>query len=191
MPAGSRGLGRYRYWLFALTLIPLTFSLLGEGESLRSRIEKTIASQPAIVEGLRQDKSKVDAAEHFFSLLPEDKIAGAHLARSSSIHWMYAILAAAAFLGLLTVLFEPGKARLYQAPLIGLCTATFGLLFLISLQWIAAVTQGWIIYGRSIIVLLFYVVKFIGFSYRAAMDPENGFLLSFLGFTFGVGSARS
>ncbi|MFL5241331.1 MAG: PrsW family glutamic-type intramembrane protease [Gemmataceae bacterium] len=41
--------------------------------------------------------------------------------------------------------------------------------------------------GRSIIVLIFYIVKFIGFSYRAALDPDNGFLLSFLGFTLGVG----
>ena len=35
--------------------------------------------------------------------------------------------------------------------------------------------------------LLFYVVKFIGFSYRCAEDPSNGFLLSFIGFTMGVG----
>jgi RsiW-degrading membrane proteinase PrsW (M82 family) len=30
-------------------------------------------------------------------------------------------------------------------------------------------------------------LKFIGYSYRAALDPENGFALSMLGFTFGVG----
>jgi RsiW-degrading membrane proteinase PrsW (M82 family) len=42
-------------------------------------------------------------------------------------------------------------------------------------------------HGRSIVVILFYIVKLIGYSYRAALDPENGFFLSFLGFTFGVG----
>jgi RsiW-degrading membrane proteinase PrsW (M82 family) len=36
-------------------------------------------------------------------------------------------------------------------------------------------------------VLLFYIVKFIGFSYHAATDKNTGFWLSFLGFTFGVG----
>lgn len=36
-------------------------------------------------------------------------------------------------------------------------------------------------------MVIFYLVKLIGFSYRAAMDPENGFILSFLGFTAGVG----
>jgi RsiW-degrading membrane proteinase PrsW (M82 family) len=30
-------------------------------------------------------------------------------------------------------------------------------------------------------------VKFIGFSYRAALNPENGFWASFFGFTCGVG----
>jgi RsiW-degrading membrane proteinase PrsW (M82 family) len=36
-------------------------------------------------------------------------------------------------------------------------------------------------------MLIFAVLRFIAFSYAAAEDPENGFLLSFLGFTFGVG----
>jgi RsiW-degrading membrane proteinase PrsW (M82 family) len=36
-------------------------------------------------------------------------------------------------------------------------------------------------------VIFFYIVKFIGFSYRAALDPENGFILSMIGYTFGVG----
>ena len=30
-------------------------------------------------------------------------------------------------------------------------------------------------------------MKLIGFSYRCALDPNNGFLASFFGFTFGVG----
>lgn len=38
------------------------------------------------------------------------------------------------------------------------------------------------IYGRSILVILFYVVKFIGFSYHAALDPEMGFWVSFFGY---------
>jgi len=41
--------------------------------------------------------------------------------------------------------------------------------------------------GHGIATLIFYVIKLIGFSYHAADDPENGFLLSFLGFTIGVG----
>ena len=62
-----------------------------------------------------------------------------------------------------------------------------GIVSLIAFQWIAEATQGVWITGRSIIVLLFYIVKFIGFSYRAATDESYGFLASFFGFTFGVG----
>ncbi len=34
---------------------------------------------------------------------------------------------------------------------------------------------------------MFYIVKFIGFSYRCAVDPEMGFGMSFMGFVCGVG----
>jgi RsiW-degrading membrane proteinase PrsW (M82 family) len=70
---------------------------------------------------------------------------------------------------------------------VGLATATFGIVFLLGVQWIAALTDGHYLVGRSVIVLFFYIFKFIAFSYSAASDPSNGFLLSFFGFTFGVG----
>src|SRR5262249_17879067 len=38
-----------------------------------------------------------------------------------------------------------------------------------------------------IVVLIFWIFKFIAFSYNAAADPSNGFFLSFLGYTLGVG----
>jgi RsiW-degrading membrane proteinase PrsW (M82 family) len=70
---------------------------------------------------------------------------------------------------------------------IGLFTATVGILFLFIVQHIAAWTEGRWLIGRSIVVLIFYIAKFIGFSYRSALDPDTNFILSFLGFTFGVG----
>jgi RsiW-degrading membrane proteinase PrsW (M82 family) len=103
------------------------------------------------------------------------------------MHWLYALAAAAIFLAAMLLLFEHGSATLAQVLTIGICTATFGILFLLCVQWIAEVTQGYIVYGRSILVLLFYVVKFIGFSYRAALDPDMGFWASFFGYIFGVG----
>ena len=39
----------------------------------------------------------------------------------------------------------------------------------------------------NIVGLVFYIFWLIGFSYRAANDPSSNFLLSFLGFTLGVG----
>src|SRR5205823_12009793 len=32
-----------------------------------------------------------------------------------------------------------------------------------------------------------WIAKLIGLSYRAALDPDNGFWVSFIGFTLGVG----
>ena len=34
---------------------------------------------------------------------------------------------------------------------------------------------------------MLFLARPFGFSYRAAANPENGFVLSLLGFTFGVG----
>jgi len=59
--------------------------------------------------------------------------------------------------------------------------------FALAFQWMAAITQGVWVTGHGIIVVLFYIVKFIGYSYSAASDPDSNFLLSFLGFTCGVG----
>ena len=62
-----------------------------------------------------------------------------------------------------------------------------GVLLLIGFQYAAEWTQGQIMIGFGIRTLIFYIVKFIGFSYNCANDPRNGFLLSFFGYTLGVG----
>src|SRR4029079_18410008 len=68
-----------------------------------------------------------------------------------------------------------------------LATGTIGIALLLLLQLIATSTRGVMPRGRGWGVLIFLVIKFIGFSYYCALDPDNGFLLSFLGFTCGVG----
>ena len=85
------------------------------------------------------------------------------------------------------LLFEPGRATVSQWLIVLAVTSTVGIISLLAFQWIAEATDGVWLTGRSVIVLLFYIVKFIGFSYHAANDESNGFLLSFFGFTFGVG----
>ncbi len=176
------------YLCFALVLVPLAFSLLSSGDDVKQRLERTLKSlksQPDVVQKLEADGD--DSPARFFELLPERRIEGAHLARGSWMHWLYALAAAVIFLAAMLLLFEHGSATLTQVLTIGVCTATFGILFLLCVQWIAEVTQGYIVYGRSILVLLFYIVKFIGFSYRAALDPDMGFWVSFFGYIFGVG----
>jgi RsiW-degrading membrane proteinase PrsW (M82 family) len=71
--------------------------------------------------------------------------------------------------------------------IVGTFTATIGILFLLAVQWVAEWTQGRIMYGRSVLVIFFYIAKFIGYSYHAALDPRTNFFISCMGFTFGVG----
>ena len=190
-PAESRSLlqaFRYRgllYSVFAITLVPLAVSLLGAQDRIEERLNRTLASQPDL-------KARIETDEEFspddlLDLLPGGKIEGAYLARDSQMHWLYAAISAVFFGVMLGALFPRGKATLMQLGAVAAFTGTFGILFLLCVQWLAEITQGWFLYGRSIIVLVFYIVKFIGFSYRAALDPDTGFLLSFFGFTFGVG----
>ncbi|HWB07701.1 MAG TPA: PrsW family glutamic-type intramembrane protease [Pirellulales bacterium] len=170
-------------YLFVLTLVPLVFSLLASGNDLPERLGRTIEAHPELLAKLDGGLSR----EELLGALPDGRIEGAHLAYGSWLHWLYALVSAALFCGLIVALFERGEARLVKLLAVGALTATVGIFLLLAFQWVAAWTQGFWIRGRSVVVILFYIVKFIGFSYRAALDPENGFLLSFLGFTLGVG----
>jgi len=102
------------------------------------------------------------------------------------MHWLFGLGAAALFFTFI-VLLGHGTANQLQLLSAGLFTATIGIMFLLAVQWLASWSQGVWFHGRSILVILFYIVKLIGFSYQAAADPENGFLLSFVGYTLGVG----
>jgi RsiW-degrading membrane proteinase PrsW (M82 family) len=119
--------------------------------------------------------------------LPDHRIEGAHLSRDSWRHWLYAGIAASLFFGLLTLAFPASRASPQQVLRIGVFTGTIGILLLICFQVAAAATEGVWLRGFSIVTVLFYIVKFIGYSYAAALDPKSGFLLSCIGFTFGVG----
>lgn len=168
-------------YLFALTLVPLVFSLLPHTDDIGQRLARTLEAHPDAITKIDGDR------DAFLAALPERRIDGAHLSSESWAHWLYALLAAAFFCGLIHWLFERGEAQITYLLAIGLLTATVGIFMLIAFQWVAGITQGFWVRGRGIIVILFYIVKFIGFSYQAALDPENGFMLSFLGFTCGVG----
>ena len=175
---------RWVYLLFALALIPLVASLLGDDDAIEQRLAKTLESQPDLAARVENDEIDI---EQLFSALPDHRITGAHLPRDTWLHWLYGVLASVAFMGMLVGLFERGNARVAHLLGVGLATATGGIFFLLAVQWIAAYSAALPFYGRGIIALLLLIVKFIGFSYSAALNPEYGFLLSFVGFTCGVG----
>jgi len=186
----TTGRREYLYWVLLAALAPLAISIVWPGRPRNERIEKTIEQVPELAV---KDPANNGAAQirmtkdELFAKLPDHRIIGAHLAYDSWMHWGYAGLSATLFLALLTVTFPNEAAGPRRLIWTGIITGTIGIFLLLGFQWLADFTQGFNIRGRSIIVVLFYIVKFIGYSYRAALDPENGFPLSFMGFTCGVG----
>ncbi|MFO0969960.1 MAG: PrsW family glutamic-type intramembrane protease [Gemmataceae bacterium] len=134
-----------------------------------------------------RDDIRLPSIDDLLALLPDNRIEGAYLPRKTAVHWLYALLAAGLFLAFTFVLFPDGGEALHLL-LLAVFTATIGILLLLLAQVLANWTQGRILVGRNIIVmLLFWLAWAIGFSYRAALDPTIGFVPSFFGYTFGVG----
>ncbi len=185
---------RHLHWLLVLSLIPLAVSLAQpkEEKDFIQRLNETIDAAPPDVQRnadqvlLRLGEGK-GSLEDIFLALPEHRLRGALLPRDSWAHWLFTLGAVLLFLVFLLALSTDGSASAREILPIGLFTATIGILFLVIVQWLAMWSQGMIIIPRSIVGILFYIVKFIGYSYRAALDPDNGFVLSFMGFTLGVG----
>ncbi|QEH34938.1 hypothetical protein OJF2_34830 [Aquisphaera giovannonii] len=191
-PAEGRSSAReFLYLALILALVPLGISVLRpEAKDFEARLETAVEHADA------ETKARLGALEaregvglgDLLEAFPGGKLdASAHLPHSTIVHWIYGAVAAAGFLGLALLLF-PGERKVpHHLLLAGLFTATVGIVLLLGFQYAAAATQGVWIRGRGIIVLLFYVVKFIGWSYASASDPGANFWLSFLGYTCGVG----
>ena len=184
-PAPVAGARRWLPLLFTLTLIPLVLSVFTADDNIEERIEKTFANNPEVVE--RAQKKGFESMDELMLALPEHRFEGAFLPKDTWAHWIFAAIAAVCLWGAILFLYPIGNASSAQLWKIGLFTGTIGILLLLGIQYIAVFTQGFVIVGRGLLTLLFYILKFIGFSYRAALDPNYGFLMSMLGFTFGVG----
>ncbi len=186
--SSSRHFREFVYGVLILALIPLLISTFKrhDPEEIPNRIHQTVQSHPEIREKVAalSDEATLD---DFIDLMPGHKIDGALLAHDSSGHWVIAMISGGVFFCLVMLIFPLGTANPGRLVAIGAFTATLGILFLLGVQYAAMYTYGRIFYGRSIITLIFYILKFIGFSYRAALDPDTNFFVSFFGFTFGVG----
>ena len=181
---------RHLHWLLVLAMIPLAASLLtaDDGLETRKRIIDTLRfASPEVQARFNSPDDSGATLDDLINMLPEQRFRGAFLSRSTYAHWGMALVATILFLVFFMFLASDGSAEPMHVLSVGLFTAVFGVGFLLLLQTIASFTHGRIMVGGSILTLVFYVLKFIAFSYSAASDPENGFVLSFLGYTFGVG----
>ncbi len=172
---------RHLHWLLALALLPLMVSLLAKADKSVEQVSGE--ERDRILSSLE----KAHSLDEFLSSLPGEKLPGAFLRRSSVGHWFMATLAIVVYMAFFMFLASDGSANPVHVLLVGLFTATIGIGFLLLVQLLASFTEGRLIFGRGILTLLFWLLKFIAFSYNAASDPENGFVLSFVGFTLGVG----
>lgn len=196
-----------RNWLYlslVLALIPLAWSTLqnrdDQEKAIADHFEHALAKAPANVQ-IRVQEIKAELnidgpmpagllmhlPRSLYAALPSDRIEGAFLARDSWTHWMFALTAAGCFFGLALLLLPATDCRPTRVFLVGVFTGTAGVLLLVVVQFIAATMRGYIIVPRGIIGLFLLILKFIGMSYDAALDPNSNFFVSCFGFTFGVG----
>jgi RsiW-degrading membrane proteinase PrsW (M82 family) len=195
-PKQGNVLYELRYWLLSLALLPLIISLFRPEDNVQERIQKTIQKLPKQVADKAKSEAPPDEDDEeagstdpnaLFKLLPDGRIEGALLSHDSWGHWGMAFVSAAFFWGIIIGLFPRGNAESKDMLLAGIFTGTAGILLLLGVQWIAFNTGGWGFHGGGKLMIILLILKFIAFSYYCAMDPSNGFFLSFFGFTFGVG----
>jgi RsiW-degrading membrane proteinase PrsW (M82 family) len=184
---GGRSWRDFTYLALLLAMIPLVVSTFHPREGFEQRLERTVANHPEVKDKLVQLAVDGGSEDKLFRILPEHRFDGAFLPRDTAAHWLLGLVTAAGFFALMMVLFDRGSARAKNLLFTGVFTGTAGIVLLVVFQFVAEWTQGLWIRGRGILVLLFYVVKFIGYSYYAAENPENGFFASFFGYTCGVG----
>ncbi len=182
----------FLYVILALALVPLGFSLLAkEDASVKDRFDQAMdRAGPEVVDRVKKlvESNQNASFDDLLAAMPGGRLDDrAHLPRKTNLHWLYGALAAGGFWTLFVSLFPAEKKTPIHLLLVGLGTGTLGILLLLGFQYVAGATQGVWLRGGNVIVVLFYIAKFIGWSYASASDPESNFLLSFIGFTCGVG----
>jgi RsiW-degrading membrane proteinase PrsW (M82 family) len=181
---------RHLHWLLMLALVPLVVVLLTETND-GSFIERFMESLEEVDEADREQilerLEQAESMDEVLTLLPGERLHGALLARSSTAHWNMAVAATIAYMTFFMFLALGGSAKPQNVLFVGLFTATIGVGFLLFIQMLASATNGHFFVGGSIVTIFFLLFKILAFSYSAADDPANGFLLSFIGFTVGVG----
>ncbi len=179
-PVGSRG--DRLVWVFLLAMLPLGILSILPERTIAERIQKMVEKNPELQEELEDF-----GPEKFVAMNRGVTLDGAHLSRDSLFHWVYALIAAVGFLLLMNAMRHMTTVSVWGLLLTGVATGTIGIAMLLAFQFIAELSLHIRMMGGGIAALIILVIKFIGFSYRAALDPNSGFLWSFVGFTCGVG----
>lgn len=181
-PVSKGGRGDLLVWVLLLAMVPLGIIAMLPEKTLDERIQKMVEKDPKL-----QEELEMYGAQDFMAMNRNLTLDDAHLARHSLFHWVYALFATVGFLVLMNAMRHQTTVTPWGLLLTGVLTGTVGILMLLIFQVIAEVSLYIRVWGGGIAGLIILFIKFIGFSYRAALDPDSGFLWSFVGFTCGVG----
>jgi RsiW-degrading membrane proteinase PrsW (M82 family) len=191
--SGTHTILEYAYLLLVFALVPLVVSLLGEDKNdLPERIDQTLEHATpqeqtrALPVLIKMQAGEPVGKDELLAVMPGGKLAGAHLAYDSPTHWVYAGIATAGFLLLISLFFSVERVNPVHLVLVGLFTGTVGIILLLAVQFCSQFRMGRI-HARGWFVVIMLILAFIGWSYRSALDDDSNFFLSALGFTFGVG----
>ncbi|HVT80461.1 MAG TPA: PrsW family glutamic-type intramembrane protease [Phycisphaerae bacterium] len=182
---------RFTYLLLLLALIPLILSTFHRSEDSSDIIVRSIEAHPEVAAqfaALLEHREEIGGEiteDDALDLLPGHRTDDALISHDSHAHWLMALGTGVLFFAFLLLAFQRAAKYFKGLLFAGIFTATVGIVLLLVFQF-AAYSLPFII-PRGIIGLIILIVKFIGLSYRLADDPNNGFLLSFVGFTCGVG----
>lgn len=181
-PVSPGGRGDLLVWVFLVAILPLGLISVLPQRSIAERVEKMVEQNQELREELEEY-----GAQDFLAMNKDLSLDGAHLSRKSLFHWAYAFFAAAGFLALMNAMRHQTTVTAPGLFLTGVLTGTVGIAMLLIFQVLAEFSLHIRVLGGSVFALIMLAIKFIGFSYRAALDPNSGFLWSFVGFTCGVG----
>lgn len=179
-------------WVFAFTLVPLIVMLFADFVALGSTKEaarKAIEQQEdkwneVAKSGEQSPEEMKKELEIIFHQYKQDR---AFLPPDTILHWPLAFIAAAFFLAIVSGMGMDGSAQPWQLLILGILSATLGIMFLLTVQRLAIWSLGFPWGGRGLLGAVIGILKLIGFSYYAAHNPEMGFFPSLFGYTFGVG----
>jgi RsiW-degrading membrane proteinase PrsW (M82 family)/predicted RNA-binding Zn-ribbon protein involved in translation (DUF1610 family) len=179
-PDGWRSIAR---WSLLAALVPLAFYTFTDPDDIQGRIEKTKKEYPELAKTI--DRGSAKEVEQIFQQIPSHRLVGAALPRKTWAHWIVAILSALLFWEFILIVQPMGNSTSKQLWAVGVFTGTIGIFLLLVVQVAAMIST--VTGGGGCLFAFIIVLKFIGYSYGAALDPESGFVASMLGFTFGVG----
>jgi tetratricopeptide (TPR) repeat protein len=195
-----------------LTLVPMLVILDKKDDWQQRFIETIKENQEKIrISQLPDNLSSLDEViDYVIYQLPDHKIKGAALPLDTNAHFIIALVSWLLWIIFLSAAFSSSSNGEIRAILSSLFTAILGILILLAIQWLALKiykSEIWKALGMSerdswkalriagkcekgvlcAFLRIFLILYSIGSSYYSALDPDSGFIESFIGFTFGVG----